>query len=94
MNKSNQLISLTLAAGAAGVAFFSLANAPFTAALQGDVIIGIGASAAMLAFAAFDYSRRARSLRLPARLLRPTLPATVRCSVCSPENSRKDDIAA
>ena len=92
MNKSTQLISLTLATGAAGVALFSLANAPFTAALRGDVIIGLGASAAMLGFAAFDYSRRVRSLRLPTRLLRPTLPVSAR--TCGPDNSRKECIAA
>lgn len=94
MNKSTKLIALTFAAGAAGVALFSLANAPFTAALRGDVIVGIGASVAVLAFAAFDYSRPVRSLSRPARLLRPALPTTVRSASCEAEDNRKDRLAA
>lgn len=94
MKNSLQSISLILAAGAAGVALFSLANAPFTAALSGDVILGVGASLALLGFAAYDYSRRVRSVSLPVRLLRPNLPATTRSSADRSENSRKDGIAA
>ncbi len=94
MNKSNPLIPLTLAAGAAGVALFSFANAPFTAALRGDVIIGIGASVALLGFAAYDYSRRMRLLSRPARMLRPALPADVRSRSCDLEGNRKNCLAA
>ena len=89
MNKSHKQLSLVLAAGAAGVAFFSLANAPFTAALPGDVILGLGASLAV-----YDYSRRVQPLALPVRLLRPTLPAVSRPGDCGQKNSRKDCIAA
>jgi hypothetical protein len=96
MNKSNQLIFQILAAGAAGVALFFFANAPFTAALRGDVILGIGASVALLAFAAYDYSRRIRSLAPTARLLRPNLPAITitRANACVTGNNRKDGLAA
>jgi len=79
MNKSNQLIPLVLAAGVAGVAVFSVANAPIMAALRGDVVLGAGASLAIFGLAIFDYSRRARSLTVPARLLRPTVSANRRC---------------
>ncbi len=72
MNKPNQLISLILAAG---VAVFSLANAPFLAGLRGDVLLGVGASVAIFGVAVHDYSRRARSLTSPVRLLRPALHA-------------------
>ena len=94
MNKSNKLIALVLATGAAGVAFFSLANAPFTAALPGDVILGLGASLAVCGIAVHDYSRRVQPLALPVRLLRPTLPAVSRPGDCGQKNSRKDCIAA
>ncbi len=72
--KTIQLLSVILAAG---VAAFSLASSSFVAALPGDVILGTGASAAILGFAAYDYSRRYLPLRLPARTLRPQLPASV-----------------
>ena len=94
MNKSTQLISLTLAAGVAGVALFAFANSPFTAALRGDVIVGVGASVALLGFAAYDYSRRIRSLSRPARLLRPALPVDARARSCNLEGNRKDCLAA
>jgi len=79
MNKSNQLISLVLAAGVAGVAVLSLANAPIMAALPGDVVLGVGASIAIFGLAVYDYSRRVRSLTLPIRLLRPALPVARPC---------------
>ncbi len=91
MNKHSQLISLTFAA-AAGVALFSLANAPFTAALRGDVILGLGTSLALVGFAAYDYSRRPRSLSSPGRLLRPK--ARIASDACRLEGSRKDCLAA
>ena len=90
MTKSNQLISLVLAAGLAGVAVFSLANAPIMAALPGDVLLGVGASLAIFGLAVYDYSRRARSLTVPVRLLRPNLPADRDCV----RNSNCQDRAA
>jgi hypothetical protein len=92
MSKSTQLISLVLAAGTSGVAVFSLANASFLAGLPGDVVLGVGASVAIFGLAIFDYSRRARSLTAPARLLRPTLPT----AACTPErnDSRSNRAAA
>jgi len=75
MNKSSQMISHVLAAGVAGVAVFSLANTSIMAALPADVVLGVGASVAIFGLALYDYSRRARALVVPARLLRPTLPA-------------------
>lgn len=92
MNKSNQLITLSLAAGAAGVAVFSLANSALLAALPAEVILGVGASAALVGFAIYDYSRRVRSLAAPARLLRPCLPATAGCSPAG--DSAKNRLAA
>jgi hypothetical protein len=96
MNKSNKLISLVLATGAAGVAFFSFANGPFSVALPGDVIIGLGASVAVIGLAVSDYSRRMRSLTPPARLLRPALPAVAvsRSNAGALKISRKDCLAA
>jgi hypothetical protein len=96
MNKSNKLLSLVFVTAAAGAVLFSFANAPFTAALRGDVILGIGASVALLGLAAFDYSRRARSLNARAQLLRPTLPVcpAPRASAYDSRNSRKDGVAA
>jgi hypothetical protein len=93
MNTTNKLLSVSLAAGAAGVAAFALANSAFVAALPADVILGAGASLAILAFAAYDYSRRYLPLALPGRLLRPHLPAAVKACL-GPRNSCKDRAAA
>jgi hypothetical protein len=91
--KTITLLSVTLAAGIAGVAAFALASSSFVAALPGDVILGTGASLAILGFAAYDYSRRYLPLPLPGRVLRPKLPAAVasRPASCA---SRKDCLAA
>lgn len=86
MNKSNRSISLTIAAGSAGVAAFSLANSPLLAALPAEVIVGVGASLAILALAIFDYSRRSRTLTAAAPLLRPCLPTTADAGNCPPKN--------
>jgi|GEM_PF-5883828 len=93
MNKSNQSISLILAAGSAGAAAFSLANSALLAALPAEVILGAGASLAILGLAIYDYTRRARSLAVPVRLLRPNLPTTATCS-CSNNDSGKNRLAA
>ena len=74
MKNSTKFIFLILAAGAAGVAFFTLANAQFTATLPGGVMLAIGVSAAVVGIAAADYSRRVQSLGRCGRVLRPELP--------------------
>ena len=91
MNKSTQVIALIFAAGLAGVAVFSLANSSLLAALPGDVVLGVGASVAIFGLAIFDYSRRARTLTPPARLLRPALPAA---RASNRGDSRSDRAAA
>jgi hypothetical protein len=75
MKNSAKITSLILAAGAAGVALFKIANASFTAVLPGDALFAIAASVAIVSFAAYDYSRRGPSLRMPSRALHPSLPA-------------------
>ena len=79
MKTSLKSISLILAAG---VAVFALANAQFTAALPAVNLLALAVSGALLSLATYDYSRRVQPLRLPVRLLRPTLPAArpVRCA--------------
>ena len=74
MKTSAKYLCLVLAAGTAGVALFVLANASFTAAFPGDVAVAIAASAALVGFTAYDYSRRAQPLNIPNRVLRPLLP--------------------
>jgi hypothetical protein len=91
MKNYNRLLSVILAAGTAGVAAFALANSAFVAALPGDVILGAGASLAILSFAAYDYSRRYLPLTVRARVLRPTLPSALRSSAT---DSRKGRLAA
>ncbi len=76
MKNSAQSISLMLAAGLAGVAFFNLANMSFIAALPGDAILAFAFSAAAIGLAVYDYSRQVQPLTRPCRVLRPTLPAT------------------
>lgn len=86
MNNNRKLLSVTLAAGAAGVAAFTLANSAFVASLPGDVILGVGASLAIVGFAVYDYSRRYQPLALPDRVMRPKLPLVaprrVTCTPC------------
>ena len=81
MKTSLKSISLIFAAGAAGVAVFALANAQFTAGLPAVKLLSLAISVALLSLAMYDYSRRVQPLRVPARLLRPTLPAAqaIRC---------------
>jgi hypothetical protein len=94
MKKSNDLLSLSLAAGSAGVAAFSLANSALLAALPTGVILGAGASLALVAFAIYDYSRPLRPLAAPARLLRPCLPAAAGAGPCAVDHSPKNRRAA
>jgi hypothetical protein len=75
--KTSRILSVSLAAGLAGVAAFALANSAFVAALPGDAILGVGSALAMIGFAAADYARRYDPLPLPSNVLRPTLPRKV-----------------
>ena len=77
MKNSANSLSLVLAAGTAGVAFFTAANSNFTSFIAGDldVAVAVTVAAALFGLAVYDYSRRSRSLVVPARLLRPALPA-------------------
>ncbi|MBI2498449.1 MAG: hypothetical protein HYV75_11230 [Opitutae bacterium] len=89
MRNIKPLLSVILATGAAGVAVFAVANSAFVASLPGDVILGAGASVAILGFAAYDYSRRYLPLDLPGRTLRPKLPMVTPCrATCSPCKDR------
>lgn len=76
MKNSFKSTSQILAAGAAGGAFFQLANSSFIAALPGDVLAAVAFSAAIIGLAAADYARRIQPLAPPARLLRPALTQT------------------
>lgn len=90
MNNTNKLLSVILAAGTTGVAAFALANSAVVAALPADVILGAGATLAILGFAAYDYSRRYLPLALPGRKLHPKLPQTAgpRPAACTSGNDR------
>jgi hypothetical protein len=88
MNNSSKSIPVILAAGAAGVAVFTLANSAFVAALPVDVFLAIGTSVAVIALAAFDYSRRPQPLALPCDVLRPSLPVATARGLKSNRNDR------
>jgi hypothetical protein len=95
MKNSSQFISQILAAGAAGVALFALANAPFVAALPGDAILAFAISAAAIGLAIYDYSRRVQPVTRPCRVLRPLVPcSTPRSAASGLKSVRKDRIAA
>ena len=90
MKNSIQSISLILAAGLAGVAFFNLVDVPFIAALPGETMLAVALSAAAISLAIYDYSRRVETLNLPCRVLRPVMPCTPPCSDdCSNHSDRK-----
>ncbi|MDI1335687.1 MAG: hypothetical protein PSU94_05830 [Lacunisphaera sp.] len=93
MKNFNKLLSIVFAAVTAGVAAFALANSAFVARLPGDVILGAGASLAILGFATYDYSRRYLPLHVPAPLLRPKLTSSG-AAPCVTRASRKDRLAA
>ncbi|HEY4249008.1 MAG TPA: hypothetical protein VGM64_19440 [Lacunisphaera sp.] len=74
MKTPAQYISLVTAASSAAVAFFAIANSTITTRFPFGIVFSIAASIAVIGIAAYDYSRRAKSLRSPARLLRPAMP--------------------
>jgi hypothetical protein len=68
-----------LALSAAGsIALVALANASFTAALPGEIILGAGASLAIVGLMISDYRRYVRPLAAPARVVRPAAVAAPR----------------
>jgi len=71
--KFTVLVLATIAIGAIG---FSVAQASFTANLPLGLIVAVGASFALVAFAIADYSRRAQPLTINATILRPNLTPT------------------
>ena len=70
MKTARNILSIIIAAGAPGVAALA-----FTNIIAVDTALAVIAISSLLAFAALDYSRTSRSLRAPARILRPALPA-------------------
>lgn len=70
MKTSRNIIAVLVAAGAPSVALLALSNL-----IPTDVAMGVLSVGALLAFAAFDYSRQTKSLRAPGRVVRPVLPA-------------------
>ena len=74
MKTSSQIFHLISAASIAGVALVKLGSAPITAGINGEIVLAVAASAAVLLFAASDYSRRIESLRIVTPVLRPSLP--------------------
>lgn len=77
MNNSFKTASQILAAGLAGVVLLTLAIAPVVAALSGEIIFAIAASAAIIGVAINDYTRQVQSLGVPCRVERLVLPAAV-----------------
>lgn len=74
--KNLKTLSLLLAAGLAGVALVKLGSSSFAASFPSGKLAVVAISAALIGFAAYDYSRQAKKLALKSRaLLRPTLPA-------------------
>jgi len=69
MKTTRNILSIVIAAGTPGVALLALTNL-----LPADVALAIIAVGGIAAFAALDYTRNLKSLRVPGRLLRPTLP--------------------
>jgi hypothetical protein len=77
--KTTKLLSITFAAGLAGVALAELGNVSLLAALPGDKLFALGASVALIGFAVYDYSRRHLPLRpKTAAMARPSLPSSWR----------------
>jgi hypothetical protein len=75
--KTTKLFSTILAAGLAGVALVKFGNSSLLASLPGDKLFAIGASLALVGFAAYDYSRRIKTLAVKSNpSLRPPLPST------------------
>jgi len=69
MKTTRNILSIVIAAGAPGVALLAVSNL-----IPADIALAVIAVGGLLAFAALDYMRTTKSLRTPARILRPVLP--------------------
>ena len=83
MNNNLKILSAVIAASAAGVISFTLANAEFSAGLPLDNVLAAVVSIALVGFAVYDYSRRAQLMASRAPVLRPMLPAAARDHSCN-----------
>jgi hypothetical protein len=81
MKTISNILSVTIAAGAPGVALLAITNL-----IPADVAIAVIAVGALVGFAAYDYTRATKSLRTPGRLLRPTLPAATKLAPAACDN--------
>ena len=79
MKTIRNILSIVIAAGAPGVALLALTNL-----IAADLALAVIAVSGLVAFAALDYTRTAKSLRAPGRILRPALPlATNGAAACT-----------
>jgi hypothetical protein len=87
--KTSKLLSVSLAAGLAGVVLAKLASISALAALPGANLFAVGAGFAVAGLAAYDYSRRHQPLqpRVPT-LARPSLPASCHVAPAGLVNAR------
>ncbi len=76
MKTPAKYISLVAVATSAAVALFAIANSSITTRFPFGIVFSVSASAGLIGIAAHDYSRRAKSLRSPARILRPAMQVT------------------
>ncbi len=85
--KTIKFLSVSLAAGLAGVALVKLGSTSFFATLPSEKLLVAGVCVALAGLAAHDYTRRAKTLLLQVRIeprpfLRPALPTD--CVVAQP----------
>jgi hypothetical protein len=85
--KTIKFLSVSLAAGLAGVALVKLGSTSFFATLPSEKLLIAGVCVALAGLAAHDYTRRAKNLLLKVRVeprpfLRPALPTD--CVVTQP----------
>jgi hypothetical protein len=69
MKTTRNILSVLVAAGTPGVALLVLTNLP------ADVVLAGFTTVAVIAFAIFDYSRPAATLKVPGVVIRPPLRA-------------------
>jgi hypothetical protein len=79
--KTSSLLTLILVAGTAGLTAFGLADTELSARLPLEAILGVSVSLGLVHLALADYTRRPKSLPLPAgAILRPAPRRVVRVS--------------
>lgn len=80
MKTTRNILSIVIAAGAPAVALLAFSNL-----IAADIALAVLAVSGLIAFAALDYSRTAKSLRAPGHILRPALPiganVTAACNI-------------